>query len=232
MKKLLGNFDGCVPIRAPLAALLLFELCALILRSFAFVKSRDAGLDPLLTHNLSRLVVPLVIGFLMAPIIYKNRSALREQLSFSPLTAKILLGSVLLGMTLRASWWITQLFPIIRYSSLPSELYFQCPDIVALAFTIFVLAVSTPIIEEVVMRGFVLRVLMPRGPVFAVATSSLLFGLMHRPDFIPYAIVAGVFFALLYLRVRNLWAPILAHATINLLSIFDQICLAPIRAAS
>ena len=127
MKKLFGNFDGCVPIRASLAALLLFELCALILRSFAFVKSRDAGLDPLLTHNLSRLVVPFVIGFLMAPIIYQNRSALREQLSFSPLTAKILLGSVLLGITLRASWWITQLFPIIRYSSLPSELYFQCP---------------------------------------------------------------------------------------------------------
>ena len=232
MKKLFGNFDGCVPIRASLAALLLFELCALMLRGYAFVTLRDAGLDPLLTRNLSGLVMPLVIGLLMAPIIYHNRSALREQLSFSPLTVQIVLGSVLLGVALRGAWWVTQLFPIVMYSSLPSELYFQCPDMATMTFTVFIMAVSTPIIEEVVMRGFVLRLLMPRGTVFAVATSSLLFGLMHRPEVIPYAIVAGVFFALLYIRVRNLWAPILAHATINLLSIFDQICLAPIRAAS
>jgi membrane protease YdiL (CAAX protease family) len=225
MKKLSTSFDGCIPIRAPLIALLVFEFCALILHAFSYLALRDSGSENLLARNISGLVVPVVLGILMLPIIRNNWAAMREQLSFKSMTWQILLGSLLLGIVMRAVWWAIRLeheFP--NTGELPQFL-FQCPNLYLTTMKVFVIAVSTPFIEEVFMRGFLLRVLLPRGGLIAVLISSGLFGLIHKPEMIMFATVAGFCFALLYVRIRILWAPITAHATFNLLSVFDQMCM-------
>ena len=225
MRRLQTSFDGFTAINAALPTLLLFEFCALIARNFGLLTLRNHGVEDLLARNASALITPVVLGILMIPLLRDNWSALREQLSFHALSWHTVLLSAGLGLALRAAWWLTTVIRISPGSPVSPAFHFQCPQPVLLAFTIFVLAVSTPVVEEVFNRGFLLRVLLPRGNIVAVIVSSLLFGLIHRPDFIVFASIAGGFFALLYLRMRNLWAPILAHATFNILSIFDQVCL-------
>lgn len=76
--------------------------------------------------------------------------------------------------------------------------------------------VLAPVIEEFVFRllllGFLLK---PLRPWLALAISTALFVAVHSSW--PTAAFGGVVYGLLYLRYRNVWLCILAHAANNLL---------------
>jgi uncharacterized protein len=83
-------------------------------------------------------------------------------------------------------------------------------------------ALVVPLIEELFWRSFLLRwidqsdftQLDPAAvSLRAVAISSLAFGFEHSQW--AAGIVAGVVYAWLYVRYRNLWAAVIAHATTN-----------------
>jgi CAAX prenyl protease-like protein len=85
-------------------------------------------------------------------------------------------------------------------------------------------ALVVPVMEELFWRSLVMRWI--RNPSFlnvapehagamAVVVSSVLFGLEHHQWF--SGIVAGLAYAGTYVRTRNLWCAILAHAVTNLL---------------
>lgn len=84
-------------------------------------------------------------------------------------------------------------------------------------------SLATPFGEEVVCRGFLLRGFEARfSRWFAVAASSLIFGLLHLENLDPLgwlhvvsATAAGVLFALALLRTGHLIAAVTAHVVVN-----------------
>lgn len=78
------------------------------------------------------------------------------------------------------------------------------------------LVILAPFLEEFLFRGYLLhRWTKKWGLWTGVLFSSLLFGVIH-PDILG-ATATGIGFAMLYLKTRTLWAPIVAHAIYNLL---------------
>ena len=83
---------------------------------------------------------------------------------------------------------------------------------------IFLLAASSSVGEELFFRGAML-------PAIGLLPSSALFALMHvraQWRFLPWtamSFIMGLAMGLMYMKLGNLGAPIVAHFTINLLNL-------------
>ena len=92
---------------------------------------------------------------------------------------------------------------------------------IGILLTLQALAVVTPLSEEVLFRGFVLRGLLPSigsGP--AVVASSLLFSVLHlEPQVMIPISITGLALGLLYVRTGSVWPCIAAHAGQNTLAL-------------
>ena len=88
---------------------------------------------------------------------------------------------------------------------------------------LFVVLVFAPVTEEFVFRGVLLQRWAVRWnlPV-GVIMSSVLFGMLHINN--PMGLTMfGVIMALLYVRTRSLWVPIIAHALNNVVSVAPEL---------
>ena len=86
---------------------------------------------------------------------------------------------------------------------------------------ILVTSIAAPLVEELLFRGIVykrLRTIMNITP--AMIISAALFGLVHgnMVQFV-YAFLIGLIFAFVYEKFKTIWAPIILHASANLLSV-------------
>lgn len=96
----------------------------------------------------------------------------------------------------------------------------------SLLLNIVVMAVLPAMLEELLFRGCVLRVLRPYGDWFAIVVSAVLFGLMHGNIIqIPFALVVGIALGWLYVTTENIWLPIAVHFANNLLSVLMEYAL-------
>jgi membrane protease YdiL (CAAX protease family) len=84
-------------------------------------------------------------------------------------------------------------------------------------FTILLVGVLTPIMEEFFVRGLLFkRLRCVMGFLPSALLSSLFFGILHMtPPQIIYAAALGVLFAYLYEKKGSIWAPVFAHFVIN-----------------
>jgi len=109
---------------------------------------------------------------------------------------------------------------ILRFFSSYEELI---EALAAGSFLVQILAVGivAPVVEEVLYRGIILNRLLQWIPKWvAVLISSALFGLMHFNLFQGlYAFATGIVVAVVYLRYRNLWIPIIGHVVFNMTSV-------------
>lgn len=82
-------------------------------------------------------------------------------------------------------------------------------------------SVAAPIAEEIFFRGLVFTALAQRMPPWlAMLLSGAFFGLAHFEKYSFLAIFAiGIGLAWLYYRTRNLWLNVIAHATVNTISL-------------
>ncbi len=88
------------------------------------------------------------------------------------------------------------------------------------ALNLLVMAVLPALLEELLFRGCVLRVLRPYGDWLAILVSAALFGLMHGNIVqIPFALVVGVALGWLYVATDNIWLPIAVHFANNAVSV-------------
>ncbi len=88
---------------------------------------------------------------------------------------------------------------------------------------LFVVLVFAPVAEEFVFRGVLLQRWAVRWnlPV-GIIMSSVLFGILHINN--PMGLTMfGVIMALLYVRTRSLWVPIIAHALNNIVSVAPEL---------
>ncbi len=82
-----------------------------------------------------------------------------------------------------------------------------------------------PIVEEILMRGYVLQGLQNRyGVVIALLVSAFLFALLHF-NFVQTlsALICGLILGLLYINTGSLFCCILAHSLYNTISYFTTI---------
>lgn len=82
---------------------------------------------------------------------------------------------------------------------------------------IVLVSLTSGICEEVLFRGVML-------PLWGLTASSVVFGLVHSPNFkyIAYVLItilAGYLFGYLYLQTHSLWTPCVAHVLHNLISL-------------
>ena len=93
---------------------------------------------------------------------------------------------------------------------------------------VLVIAVLTPVWEEVLFRGAFLDGLSRRlRPAVAIILSAALFAAVHIvPLSFPYLFTLGIALALLRRFHQNLWAPILLHATNNALVVLLALIIA------
>jgi membrane protease YdiL (CAAX protease family) len=90
-------------------------------------------------------------------------------------------------------------------------------DPVALGIFLFTAAVAAPVFEELFFRGFLLPSLTRYVPVWgAIALSGLVFAIAHLSlsEVIPLAVLGSVL-GVVYVRSRNLFAPMLLHSLWN-----------------
>lgn len=79
---------------------------------------------------------------------------------------------------------------------------------------LFSMVVAAPLAEEMLYRGFLLQRWARRwGTRSGVVLSSVAFAIGHA-EWVGHFVI-GVAFAMLYLRTRSLWVPILSHAIYN-----------------
>jgi hypothetical protein len=92
----------------------------------------------------------------------------------------------------------------------------------------------TPIVEEMVYRGFLFNLLLKKYSVkLALIVSSLIFALIHlRFAGIGFLFLYGLFFGYVYYKTNSLIAPILAHFIINFLASFSTHSLVELNSAS
>ena len=81
---------------------------------------------------------------------------------------------------------------------------------------VIIMAVMPAIVEELLFRGLILHSFMPFGKIVAIFASSLLFSLFHlNPTQTVYQFFLGMVMAIVYLRTKNMWYPILLHFVNN-----------------
>ncbi|MGH8194342.1 MAG: lysostaphin resistance A-like protein [Woeseiaceae bacterium] len=218
------------PVSVP--AIVVFEVAALFARSALETSLIRDGSEPRLAQHLSYLVVPPILLVLLCPYLARCKDSLRSLLRPADWTARVVLCSILLGLTLRITYWAV--LTVLMWLGLvgtrdPKAIVgpligFDCPSPPVLLLSFAVMAVLTPVTEEVINRGFFLHALMPRGTTLALLLSAALFAVMHDPGSYPATFAIGLLLGTQMLNYRTLWAPILTHATYNAAAIVDWDC--------
>jgi membrane protease YdiL (CAAX protease family) len=220
-------------VRVSVPAVLLFQVAALFARSALEIFLLRGGSESRLAHHLSYLVVPPILGVLLYPYWRGCKGALSGLLRPGDLTLKVFAFSILLGLTMRITYWAV--LTVLLWcglagsgdpgASVGPSLGFDCPSPPVLLLSLAVMALLTPVTEELVNRGFLLHALLPRGAMPAVVLSAALFAIMHDPQRYPTAFAVGLLLGVQALNYRTLWAPMLAHGTFNAAAILDWDCL-------
>lgn len=103
--------------------------------------------------------------------------------------------------------------------NIDSELLNSSPSPLLVIVFIIAIVVLAPIIEEIIYRGVLYKQLARKLPtLFAIVIVGIIFALSH---FIPvlfiYYFVFSTALVLIFIFHKNIWAPIIAHGTMNLL---------------
>ena len=137
--------------------------------------------------------------------------------SYKPVLIGIATGIVMAFAGLGAFWLgktvpgFSQVRELVQTYLIPIVAELKVMDLVAIA-------IISGFCEEVFFRGVV-------QPQFGLPLTALAFGLFHDPSFrnIAYSVTAliyGIALGLLYIYTGNIWAPIFAHITHNMISLY------------
>jgi len=98
--------------------------------------------------------------------------------------------------------------PLFAYVQLPSWLYGL--------LGLLLMAVLAPIVEEIIFRGLLYRMLRERWGVWiSVLVSAAFFSLVHHGLLLSPQLIGGIIFALAYEWSRSLWVAIVLHMGAN-----------------
>ncbi len=97
------------------------------------------------------------------------------------------------------------------------------PTLLSLVLNLISTAVFPALLEEMAMRGYVLRALQPYGKQSAVIISALLFGLIHGNVLqLPFAFILGLVLGWLTVQTGSIWPAVVFHFTNNAYSVITS----------
>ncbi|MBT8084352.1 MAG: CPBP family intramembrane metalloprotease [Woeseia sp.] len=231
MSQLSGEDMSGREILKLIAFVLFAEACALFVRSWLQVTLERQGIATWPARNLSYLVIPPILLVLLFPVWRDRLPALRAAFRWQGLTLRIALIAVALGIAAR----LAAVGGMIGFAGFgwtydpaavaPTVISFSCPSIALVALHLLVSALLTPLIEEIINRGWFAQWLARYGDTAAIVGSAMLFAIFHVPQTMIAALVFGLFLGKLFLDTRCLWGPIVAHAVYNSFIVLDWYCL-------
>ena len=212
---------------------MLFQVAALFARAYLETRLIAGGEPKPFAHDLSYLIVPPILMILMLPILRQHGAFLLTLLRRQDLTMRLVVWSVILGITLRLTYWggLVSLVSFgVLHNSDPAAVVgpvisFACPEPGVLALSFLVVSFLTPIVEEVLNRGLILQTLLHHRKLYAVVLSSTLFAIVHHPQAIFVSFLIGLFLAGQVIKSKTLWAGLVTHATYNAVSVLDWECI-------
>lgn len=173
-----------------------------------------------LDNTQSVILAPaILLGFLFMGIyLWRSNYLTGDKRLYSPVSTSNVIWS--LGAGVSAIFLID--FLISMLSFLPDWLS-QTFDLLQSGWLgILCIALLGPILEELLFRGAITKVLLKKySPVKAILISGLIFGIFHiNPAQIVGACLLGILFAWLYYRTGSLISCILIHILNNSLSVY------------
>jgi membrane protease YdiL (CAAX protease family) len=216
-----------------LVAVLVAITAALIFRAWLQLELLQGGSNKKIAADLSYLVVPPILLFLLFPLWRDHKAFLASLFERSNLTWAMVYRAVAVGFLLRLFSWGHLIANVSfgRYQSVDPQAIigpvfsFQCAAPAKVFLGFLVMAFMVPIIEEVVHRGIIVSFLRRRGPIIAIVLSSALFMIFHKGSSWAFVFLAGLVFGYQYWYSQSLWPSLFAHMTINGLIQIDWHCL-------
>ena len=171
-------------------------------------------------------------GLIIVPLLwyrFVNQIPLKEMFKRLQLRREGLSNAILWGfITVIIAFAVTMaigLFYMYITKIDPSK-FSNIPDLQQLfsITSLYLLVTLQPFCEEFFFRGFLLEKITKRsGPIVAIVSTSILFGISHLSYTYAYAaiiaVILGVLFAVVVLKTKNLYSAIFAHTLINIASL-------------
>lgn len=165
------------------------------------------------------LAPSMLLGFVaMGCYLWKKGYLKGDKRMWSPVSASYLGWSIVIGFS--AIFLID--FVMSELSFLPDWLGETFDVLQSGWLGIVCISVLGPVLEEMLFRGAITKVLLQKySPVKAIILSALIFGIFHiNPAQVVGAVLSGILFAWLYYKTRSLIPGILIHVLNNSLSVF------------
>ncbi|NRR31618.1 CAAX prenyl protease-related protein [Oxalobacteraceae bacterium] len=168
-----------------------------------------------------RWLYPVKIGVVLAALVYFWRDY--AELAWTGLGLRALAAAIVSGLLVFVLWISLDAGWMVIGSSAGFDPHTDGRiDWLLVAIRLMGAALVVPVMEELFWRSFLMRWLEDpdfanvnpaRLKVKAFVVTVILFGFEH--NLWLAGIVAGAAYSVLYMRHRNLWSPILAHAITN-----------------
>lgn len=213
------------PARIHVIAVIIATTAALFARAWLHLRLLHAGYEYRYAADISYLVVPPILLVLLLPVILKDKRFLKNRFRREDLTARVVLTAIAIGLLIRVAWR-AQIVARIYFDMMPSGsssdlagpvIRYSFPSTHIVLLGILVTSFLIPVIEEVSHRGYVQTYFEKRGPVRAIAISTIAFVVFHRISDWGFVALVGSILGVLYWRTNSLWAPVVVHSVVNLL---------------
>lgn len=223
-----SNFSSLPVLIFVLCQQIFVAVATAVLRWIQYTSHIQVSIE-LTTLILYILVYPIG-GSLAALVFYKTRAQetglkLRQVFRKPQMSAGWIIKWFVItwGLSLLTSF-ITSLLNSFAHAVLhiqiPSPQFQMGDGFGAFAVSFIALSIFAPLFEEILFRSAVYRNTEIMGQTFAIIFSSLMFALMHGNLIqLPYTMVMGMGFALLFAKTRSIFVPMLLHFIVNTTSV-------------
>ena len=226
------SYVGALSLALTIVMQFAFTLIVLLLLKMGILSA--AGLDDpflgLSNTNYLFLYMFVYFGALFIPAVLVSLSFGKRHIPFPPaqplpfgLTLLAIVGAV--GLCMISNIANSYILAILSEMgvSIPEAPEMMTKSITSLLLNLFTIAVLPALLEEMIYRGYILRVLRPYGNFFAILVSTALFSLMHgNVRQIPFAFIVGFILGYLYVATNNIWVPVAVHFANNAISVLME----------
>lgn len=224
-----ASFVGTLSLSLTLVMEVIFTVVVIVMARMGMLSAEDLS-DPFLgLGNTAYLILysciytsALLIPSVVVALCFGERKSPFSPTSATPVGFVILIIVGAVGMCMLSN--IVNSFVLAIFS----EVGLEVPDApqmmedtpTSFLLNLFVIAVLPALLEEMIYRGYILRVLRGHGDVYAILVSSMLFSLMHgNLRQIPFAFIVGMVLGYVYVVTDNIWVPIAIHFANNAISV-------------
>lgn len=215
-----ANFVGGILI-ALLVAQVVVSLSMALLRASGVLNTASLDNTTYLFLNMGLYVTYLALPALLVALFARRRQNPfpTRRVSAGGYAVALFGGMAMAVAANYATGWIMSILVFfgIPYPQFPQT---QSGTPTSLVLNLISTAVLPALLEEMVMRGYVLGALRPHGDKSAVILSALLFGLIHGNVLqLPFAFMLGLVLGWLVVQTGSIWPAVLLHFGNNAMSV-------------